>query len=60
MRISEKTIELNFCAQATFLCGLGLKWFGLTQRQEAKAGFDACGKLGGRLLILQFVTDGIA
>jgi len=31
-----------------------LFWFGLTQRQEARAGFDACAKLGGRLLIFQF------
>jgi hypothetical protein len=30
-------------------------WFGLTQAQEAKAGFDAATKLnGGRILLLQF------
>jgi hypothetical protein len=31
-----------------------LFWFGLTQRQEAAAGFDAATVVGGRLLILQF------
>jgi hypothetical protein len=55
VRISEKTIELNFCAQATAaVSGVRLIWFGLTQKQEAKYGFDACTKLNGRLLILQF------
>lgn len=29
-------------------------WFGLTQAQEARAGFDACTQLGGRILFLQF------
>lgn len=54
MRLSEKTIELNFCAQFTRHCPKPVSWFGLTQRQEAQAGFDACTKLGGRLLIFQF------
>lgn len=31
-----------------------LFWFGLMQKQEARAGFDACTKFGGRLLIFQF------
>ena len=44
MRIAEKTIELNFCAQLTARCR-GLLWFGLTQKQEAAAGFDACTRL---------------
>lgn len=56
MRLSEKTLELNICAQASGLLAprQQLFWFGLTQRQEARAGFDACTKLGGRLLIFQF------
>lgn len=56
MKLSEKTLELNICAQASRLLGAKKKilWFGLTQKQEAKAGFDACTKLGGRLLIFQF------
>lgn len=56
MKLSEKTLELNICAQATHSVSGGnrLFWFGLTQKQEAKAGFDACTKLSGRLLIFQF------
>ena len=54
MRIAEKTIELNFCAQANSVSRKKLIWFGLTQRQEAKLGFDACTKLNGRLFVLQF------
>ena len=56
MKLSEKTLELNICAQAHHCAAPfhNLLWFGLTQRQEAKAGFDACTKLGGRLLIFQF------
>jgi hypothetical protein len=54
MRLSEKTIELNFCAQfARYFAGR-IIWFGLTQRQEAQAGFDACTRLGGLLLLIQF------
>jgi hypothetical protein len=49
MRISEKTVELNFCSQFTRLFNGGIIWFGLTQRQEAQAGFDACTKVGGLL-----------
>ena len=54
MRLSEKTIELTFCHQAGRFFGSNMIWFGLTQEQEAKMGFDACTKLGGRLLIIQF------
>lgn len=56
MRLSEKTLELNICAQATKYVGAqtNLLWFGLTQKQEACAGFDACTRLGGRLLVFQF------
>lgn len=54
MRLSEKTIELNFCAQTAAAYGGGVFWFGLTQRQEARAGFDVATRVGGRLLLLQF------
>ena len=54
MRLSEKTIELNLCAQITRALSGGAFWFGLTQEQEARAGFDACSRIGGRLILLQF------
>jgi len=54
MRLNEKTIELNFCSQMLLKFGHSLIWFGLTQRQEAKLGFDACTELGGRMLFFQF------
>jgi len=54
MRLAEKTIELNFCSQYAKLYTDPCFWFGLTQRQEAKAGFDAAVRLGGRLQIFQF------
>ena len=56
MKLSEKTLELNICAQmhSAMSPHVNLFWFGLTQRQEARMGFDACAKLGGRLLIFQF------
>jgi hypothetical protein len=54
MRLAEKTIELTFCSQLAQLWGIPLFFFGLTQRQEARAGFDAAIRLGGRLFIFQF------
>src|SRR5260370_17670409 len=54
MRLSEKTIELNFCAAVTASAAAPSLWFGLTQKQEAAAGFDAAIKMGGRLLLFQF------
>jgi hypothetical protein len=54
VRLSEKTLELNFCAQARARLGRPAFWFGLTQRQEARAGFDAAARLGGRVILLQF------
>jgi hypothetical protein len=54
MRLSEKTIELNVCSQLTQYLRGRIIWFGLTQRQEARAGFDAAIKLGGRLILFQF------
>jgi len=54
MRLSEKTIELNICSQISRACHPNLTWFGLTQKQEARAGFDACTRIRGKLLVLQF------
>lgn len=54
MRLSEKTLELSICSQLAALLKRRVIWFGLTQRQEARAGFDACAKLGLRLVIFQF------
>lgn len=54
MRLAEKTIELNWCAQLGPCLKRRLVWFGLTQAQEFEAGFDAYTRLGGALLVLQF------
>ena len=54
MRLSEKTLELNICAQINERTSRRHIWFGLTQKQEAKAGFDACARFNGRLIIFQF------
>lgn len=56
MRVSEKTIELNFCAEVTAFMRPAVKfrWFGLTQAQEAEKGFDASAQMNGRVLIFQF------
>lgn len=65
MKVSEKTLELTLCCQLglflnhwfepPFVHGPQPIWFGLTQQQEARAGFDAATRLGiGRILLLQF------
>ena len=54
MRLSEKTLELSICSQLAANLGRRVIWFGLTQRQEARAGFDACTRWGAQILILQF------
>jgi hypothetical protein len=54
MRLSEKTVELNICAQISQNIRQRIVWFGLTQIQEAKAGFDAAFNLNGRVLLFQF------
>lgn len=53
MRISEKTVEINFCKGLPNIVGKDLFWFGLTQEQEARAGFDVCTKLNGTLFLFQ-------
>lgn len=57
MRVPEKTIELNFCAELTALWAKkrqGVLWFGPTQKQEARLGFDAATRLGGSVFLFQF------
>jgi hypothetical protein len=54
MRISEKTIELTFAAQCASFMSAPPIWFGLTQQQEARLGFDACTRMNGGLVLFQF------
>ena len=54
MRLSEKTLEINICAQINGFSKQRIIWFGLTQKQEARAGFDVYSRIGGRLIIFQF------
>ena len=53
MRLSEKSIELNFCAGVSRHHSRPVHWFGLTQRQEAVAGFDVATRLGARVVCFQ-------
>lgn len=59
MRISEKTVEINFCSQLSALIKKDTIWFGLTQQQEAKLGFDTCVRLNKSLYIFQFKASNI-
>jgi hypothetical protein len=59
VRISEKTVELNFCKGLPLVLGRDLFWFGLTQKQEAQAGFDACTKFGATLPLFQIKASRI-
>lgn len=47
MRLSEKSIELNFCHQVGAVLGAPVWWFGTTQRQEREAGWDVASKIAG-------------
>tara|TARA_B100001079_G_scaffold256042_1_gene252169 strand:+ start:1342 stop:1965 length:624 start_codon:yes stop_codon:yes gene_type:complete len=53
MRLSEKTLELNFCAGLPRALGLDVFWIGLTQEEEKSFGFDHCTNMGGMFLIIQ-------
>lgn len=53
MRLPEKTLELNFSAQLSELLGRRLFCFGLTNRQERRAGFDVATRLAARVLLFQ-------
>jgi hypothetical protein len=52
-KLSEKTLELNFASQLNHRCGGKLLWFGLTQQQEAKAGYDIATRIGQALFVIQ-------
>jgi hypothetical protein len=53
-RLSEKTLELTLCSQIACSLGARMVWFGLTQKEEARFGYDSRTRLGGRLIVLQF------
>ena len=53
MRVSEKSLEINFCSQLARLSSHRVVWFGLTQKQEADWGFDVATRLGGLLVAFQ-------
>jgi hypothetical protein len=53
MRLSEKSIELNFCHRMSMSLGDPIWWFGTTQRQERDAGWDVAGKVSGRWVRFQ-------
>ena len=53
-KLSEKTIELSACTQIGQRLPPPVVWFGLTQVQEHKFGFDAAMDLGGNAFILQY------
>lgn len=52
-KLSEKTLELNFASQLNHRCGGKLLWFGLTQQQEARAGYDIATRIGQALFVVQ-------
>jgi hypothetical protein len=57
MRFNEKNFEIRFCAALTAALmpfNRNPQWFGLTQKQERMAGFDAMLRQGGHLTLFQF------
>lgn len=46
-RLSEKTVELNFCHQMSRYVGSPVWWFGTTQKQEQEAGWDIASRIQG-------------
>lgn len=53
MRLSEKSIELNFCRQFGPVLGNPAWWFGATQKQEKEAGWDVATNTAGTWLLFQ-------
>ena len=53
MRLSEKSIELNFCRQVAPLVGSPAWWFGATQKEEQEAGGDVATSVAGTWLLFQ-------
>jgi hypothetical protein len=54
LKLSEKSLELTFCAQFGWTMGVPIVWIGLTQKQERQYGFDMASNFGGRAVLLQF------
>lgn len=54
MRLSEKTIETTVASELSLSMGHHFIWFGLTQKQERRAGFDLMTNMNGRPVFLQF------
>ena len=58
MALSEKTLEINICAQLAehirAKYGLRVFWYGLTQAEEAKLGYDTSFKVGALQTVFQF------
>lgn len=52
-RLSEKSIELNFCRQVSALIGGPDWWFGATQKQESDAGWDISARVPGAWVYFQ-------
>lgn len=53
LRLSEKTIELNFCAQFVWGGARSHWWIGSTQWEEKRKGWDTRGLVGGRWMLFQ-------
>ena len=59
-RFSEKAFELSFVAQLTQRIGIkNALWFGLTQQEERRLGFDVAADLPGGLFIFQFKASNV-
>jgi len=54
VNLSEKSLEINFCAQFSNLLGNNIMWFSPSSVQEAKLAYDACAILRGRIYVFQF------
>ena len=60
MRLSEKTLEISITSQLTCRLGIGdAVWFGLTQDQESRLGFDVAGRVNGILVVFQFKASSV-
>lgn len=60
MRLPEKTIEVNFCAdlERGLATRYNVFWWGITQQRERLLGWDVATRLGARSFIFQIKTRG--
>lgn len=58
-KLSEKTLDLNLASQLNHRCGGKLLWFGLTQQQEARAGYDIATCIGQALFVVQMKASNL-